>query len=119
MIGADDGTEAERPKHTVELSTFYMDRTEVPNADYAECEKAKVCPRRGPASGKAKELAGKKVAVLASAYGTPAAVIRAKFESEFGSDIGRLAACAVVQRKDDEALRGATVEAFLAELAQA
>ena len=79
-----------------------------------------VCPPvRSWLRSKAKELAGKKGAVLASAYGTPAAGIRAKFESEFGGDIGRLAACAVVQRKDDEALRGATVEAFLAELAQA
>ena len=68
----------------------------------------------------AKELSGKRVAVLASAYSTPAAVIRAKYEGEFAADLaaGRLAACAVVQQKDAEALRERTVADFAAELAR-
>jgi hypothetical protein len=67
----------------------------------------------------AKKLAGKRLALIASAYGTPSEVIRAKFEAEFGADIGRLAACAVVRRKDDEEARRRAVDAFVAELARA
>ncbi len=33
-IGRDKGSELERPQHTVELPAFYIDRTEVTNADY-------------------------------------------------------------------------------------
>jgi hypothetical protein len=78
-----------------------------------------VCPPvRSWLRAHAKELAGKRVAVLASAYGTPAAVLRAKFESEFGLDIGKLAACAVVKRDDDEALRGRELDQFIAELSR-
>src|SRR6185503_15543782 len=33
-IGRDEGSELERPRHTVELPAFYIDRTEVTNADY-------------------------------------------------------------------------------------
>ena len=78
-----------------------------------------VCPpMRSYLRAHAKVLAGKRVAVLASAYGTPSAVIRAKFEGEFGAEIGRLAACAVVLQKDDEAARRRTVETFVAELAE-
>jgi hypothetical protein len=57
-IGADDQRKAENTAHTVDVSTFYIDRHEVTNADYAACEKASVCPRRGLPQGKAHELLG-------------------------------------------------------------
>jgi len=79
-----------------------------------------VCPPvRTWLRSNAKKLAGKRVAVIASAYGTPSEVIRAKFDAEFGRDIGALAACAVVRRKDGEDARRRTVDAFVAELAPA
>jgi formylglycine-generating enzyme required for sulfatase activity len=33
-IGSDDGDEVEKPKHTVSLKAFFIDRTEVTNAEY-------------------------------------------------------------------------------------
>ena len=52
IVGTDDAGEAERPKHTVEIGT------EVTNAEYAQCEKAGVCPHRGSLSDRARALAG-------------------------------------------------------------
>ena len=49
---------AEGPQHTVEISTFYVDKYEVTNAEYEACEKAKACPPRAPAPEAA--LAGPK-----------------------------------------------------------
>ena len=40
-IGRDGGSEFEGPRHTVELPAFYMDRTEVTNADYKKFVDAK------------------------------------------------------------------------------
>ncbi len=51
-------TPLEGPQHTVEISTFYVDKHEVTNAEYEACEKAKVCPPRAPAPEAA--LAGAK-----------------------------------------------------------
>lgn len=45
VIGSAD-VPREGPVHTVEVSTFYIDRHEVRNRDYEACEKAKVCPER-------------------------------------------------------------------------
>lgn len=43
-MGADEGGEPdEHPAHVVELSAFYIDRTEVTSGDYAECVAAKRC----------------------------------------------------------------------------
>jgi hypothetical protein len=76
-----------------------------------------VCPPvRSWIKAHAKELAGKKVGLLASCYGTPAAILRAKFDSEFGPEIGALAACATIQQKDEAEIRASAFEAFLAEL---
>jgi len=36
----------ESPQHTVEISTFYVDKTEVTNAAYEACEKAGACAKR-------------------------------------------------------------------------
>lgn len=47
MIGSDE-TAREKPRHQIELSTFYIDRHEVTNADYEACVKAKGCPVRIP-----------------------------------------------------------------------
>ena len=43
IVGSDDGPLAERPRRTVELSTFYMDIHEVTNADYQACVAAGGC----------------------------------------------------------------------------
>lgn len=36
----------EQPQHSVEVSTFYVDKFEVRNKDYEACEQAKVCKER-------------------------------------------------------------------------
>jgi formylglycine-generating enzyme required for sulfatase activity len=46
VIGTEDAGPREKPRHTVEVSTFYIDRFEVTNRQYAECEKAAKCPVR-------------------------------------------------------------------------
>lgn len=48
VIGTDDAGPREKPRHTVEVGTFYMDRFEVTNRQYVECEKAGKCPVRIP-----------------------------------------------------------------------
>ncbi|HEY8041273.1 MAG TPA: SUMF1/EgtB/PvdO family nonheme iron enzyme [Polyangiaceae bacterium] len=46
-MGADaGGEEDEHPAHTVTLAAFYLDRTEVTNAQWNECVAAKVCPAK-------------------------------------------------------------------------
>jgi hypothetical protein len=64
----------------------------------------------------ARELAGKRLAILASCYGTAAGAIRAAFDAEFGAELGPLAACATVLQKNEEGLRKASVDAFVHEL---
>lgn len=55
--GADDEGELdERPLHRVTVDTFLLDKTEVTNAAYAECVKAKVC--RAPDSLEGSPLVG-------------------------------------------------------------
>ena len=44
VMGSDESPfPAERPAHTVTLDTYFMDRTEVSNAQYRECLEAVVC----------------------------------------------------------------------------
>jgi formylglycine-generating enzyme required for sulfatase activity len=44
VMGADEGGEPdERPAHKVTLRAFWLDRTEVTNADYAACVATRVC----------------------------------------------------------------------------
>lgn len=45
VIGS-NASPREGPVHTVELSTFYVDKYEVRNKEYEACEKAKVCTER-------------------------------------------------------------------------
>jgi formylglycine-generating enzyme required for sulfatase activity len=46
-MGADQGGEGdERPAHTVVVQPFWLDRTEVTNASYTECVRAKECSER-------------------------------------------------------------------------
>jgi formylglycine-generating enzyme required for sulfatase activity len=46
VIGSDDHHANEKPRHTVEISTFYIDRFEVSNRQYEQCEQAGACPGR-------------------------------------------------------------------------
>jgi formylglycine-generating enzyme required for sulfatase activity len=46
VIGADDQTPAEKPRHVVQVGTFYIDRFEVTNREYDACENAGVCAKR-------------------------------------------------------------------------
>ena len=43
IVGSDDGPIAERPKRTVEISTFYLDVHEVKNREYQACVAAGGC----------------------------------------------------------------------------
>jgi hypothetical protein len=76
-----------------------------------------VCPPiRSWLRAHAKELAGKRVAVLASAYGSLAQVLRDAFDSEFRAELGPLAACSVVLQRADPAARSKAIDDFIAEL---
>jgi hypothetical protein len=78
-----------------------------------------VCPPiRSWIRAHAKELAGKRVAVLLSDYITPASELRLQFEEEFPDELGKLAACAAVMRKSDAVQRKKAVDDFVAELAR-
>ncbi len=44
VIG-DDAHPMEAPRHTVEISTFYIDQHEVTAGDYKQCERKKACPK--------------------------------------------------------------------------
>ena len=46
VIGADDQTPAEKPRHVVQVGTFYIDRFEVTNREYDACEQAGACAKR-------------------------------------------------------------------------
>ena len=46
-MGSETGDADERPVHNVWLSGFWIDRYEVTNAQYRECEAAQVCKRPG------------------------------------------------------------------------
>jgi formylglycine-generating enzyme required for sulfatase activity len=43
IMGSDEGDIDEQPMHTVYLDAFYIDRTEVTNAQYRECAEAGAC----------------------------------------------------------------------------
>ena len=43
QMGSTDGPEEEQPLHTVALDSFWVDRTEVTNAQYRLCEKSGEC----------------------------------------------------------------------------
>jgi hypothetical protein len=76
-----------------------------------------VCPPiRSWILAHAKELAGKRVAVLLSDYITPASDLRLQFEVEFPAEIGKLAACAAVMRRSNAGLRNKAIDDFVAEL---
>jgi hypothetical protein len=76
-----------------------------------------VCPPvRSWIRAHAAELAGRRVGVLSSDMGTPASVLRAKFESEFPSELGKLAACSVVRQDEGEDRRKQVLDEFVAEL---
>jgi hypothetical protein len=79
-----------------------------------------ICPPiRTWLNSNAGKLVGKRIALLASAYGTPAAVLRSKYEAEFGPSLGALAACAVALQKEGVEAGRRRIEAFAAELSRA
>lgn len=43
IMGSDEGGNAEKPKHTVKLDAYYIDKYEVTNSNYKECVDAGVC----------------------------------------------------------------------------
>jgi len=43
MMGSKDGAASQKPAHWVEISSFYMDKTEVTMGQYAECVRATQC----------------------------------------------------------------------------
>jgi formylglycine-generating enzyme required for sulfatase activity len=45
IVGSDEGAAAEKPKRSVEISTFYMDQKEITEIDYAACVAAGACQR--------------------------------------------------------------------------
>lgn len=45
IVGNDDGPAIERPRRTIEVSTFYMDVHEVTHAQYQRCVDAGACPK--------------------------------------------------------------------------
>jgi len=45
-VGSNGGEPNARPEHNVELSTFYLDRAVVRNADYDGCARSGACPSR-------------------------------------------------------------------------
>jgi hypothetical protein len=78
---------------------------------------ASVCPPiRTWILAHAEELHGKRLALLVSCYGTPAAVSRQAFESEFAPELGPLAACAAVEQKGGQEARARVLDDFIAEL---
>jgi formylglycine-generating enzyme required for sulfatase activity len=48
QMGSDDGDSDEKPVHTIQISSFYMDKYEVTNAEYKKCVDAGSC--RAPLS---------------------------------------------------------------------
>ena len=76
-----------------------------------------ICPPvRTWVKAHAKELVGKRLALLASAYSTDPRVLREAFEAEFGAELGALAACSVVSQTADAAGREQTLRDFISEL---
>lgn len=76
-----------------------------------------ICPPiRSWLRAHAKELTGKRIALLTSSMGTSASVLRSAFESEFASDTGKLAACANILQQAGQAERDIAIEEFVSEL---
>jgi formylglycine-generating enzyme required for sulfatase activity len=46
IMGSNDHEAREKPEHSIEVSTFYLDKYEVTNKQYEACEHAGVCPAR-------------------------------------------------------------------------
>lgn len=60
-VGRDDGPANERPRRSIEVSTFYVDRHPATNAQYRACVEARACPARR--ASKASSIDGDAVAL--------------------------------------------------------
>ena len=56
VVGADDGGPAEKPKRTVQISTFYIDLKEATNAEFQACVDSGACPKLNVPAGTDKAL---------------------------------------------------------------
>ena len=78
-----------------------------------------VCPPlRSWLRAHAKELAGKRMGMVASSYATKSDDVRAAFDGEFAAELGALLACASVFQKTNADQKGRILDDFVAELAR-
>lgn len=54
-MGSDDGSENEKPKHSVYLDAFWIDQTEITNDQYAQCVSDYACLRPFPISSRTRD----------------------------------------------------------------
>ena len=78
-----------------------------------------VCPPlRSWLRAHAKDLAGKRLGMVASSYATQSDLVRTAFEGEYAAELGALVACASVFQRATVAQKEMILDGFVAELAR-